>query len=121
MGAQDDPGHDRVTDLTRKFEMEDEQVFSGAGRGPTHEEKEAAERHAAVTETTRQAYKEMVYRGARASSGRDGSPAEQSGQASRARAVDTGCLRAHADGPRSIGDRRTCPRDGTSPRPCNSV
>jgi hypothetical protein len=64
MGPDDDPGYNRVTDLTRKFELEDEQVFSGAGRGPTPEEKEAAERHAAVTETTRQAYKEMVYRGA---------------------------------------------------------
>ena len=64
MGAQDDPGHDRVTDLTRKFELEDEQVFSGAGRGPTPEEKDAAERHAPATETTREAYKEMVYLGA---------------------------------------------------------
>jgi hypothetical protein len=64
MGRENDPGNDRVTDLTRKFELEDEQVFSGAGRGPTPEEKEAAERHSAVAETTRQAYKEMVYRGA---------------------------------------------------------
>jgi hypothetical protein len=65
MGRADDPGYERVTDLTRKFELEDEQVFSGAGRGPTPEEAEAAARRAAVTETTRQAYMEMRYRGAR--------------------------------------------------------
>ena len=64
MGAHDDPGRDRVSDRTRQFELEDEQVFSGAGRGPTPAEREAAERRATVTETTRQAYKEMVYRGA---------------------------------------------------------
>ena len=45
MGTQDDPGYDRVTDRTREFELEDEQVFSGAGRGPTPEEREAAERY----------------------------------------------------------------------------
>jgi hypothetical protein len=64
MRPEHDPGYDRVTDLTRKFELQDQQVFSGAGRGPTPEEKEAAERRAAVTEKTRQAYKEMLYRGA---------------------------------------------------------
>jgi len=64
MGLENDPGYDRVTDLTRKFELEDEQVFRGAGRGPTPEEAEAAERHATATETTAQAYKEMLYRGA---------------------------------------------------------
>jgi hypothetical protein len=64
MGRESDPGYDRVTDLTRRFELEDEQVFSGAGRGPTPEENQAAERHAAVAETTRQAYREMVDRGA---------------------------------------------------------
>jgi hypothetical protein len=64
VGTRDDPGYDRVTDLTRQFELEDEQVFSGAGRGPTPAEKQAAERHPTVTETTREAYKEMVYRGA---------------------------------------------------------
>ena len=46
MGLADDPGYDRVTDLTRKFELEDEQVFSGAGRGPTPAEVAAAERYA---------------------------------------------------------------------------
>jgi hypothetical protein len=64
MGALDDPGYDRVSDLTRRFELEDEQVFAGAGRGPTPDEEAAAQRHAAVTETTSQAYQEMVYRGA---------------------------------------------------------
>ena len=64
MGREDDPGYDRVTDVTRPFELVDEQVFSGAGRGPTLEENAAAERHGAVSETTRQAYMEMVWRGA---------------------------------------------------------
>ena len=64
MGLEGDPGYDRVSDLTRKFELEDEQVFPGAGRGPTPEEDEAAERHGTVAEVTRQAYKEMVDRGA---------------------------------------------------------
>jgi len=64
MKLEDDPGYKRVTDLTRKFELEDEQVFAGAGRGPTPDETEAAERYAAVADATRQAYREMVYRGA---------------------------------------------------------
>jgi hypothetical protein len=64
MGLEDDPGYERVTDRTRKFELEDEQVFSGAGRGPTPDERAAAERHAVVSETTREAYREMVDRGA---------------------------------------------------------
>jgi hypothetical protein len=64
MGLEDDPGYDQVSDLTRRFELEDEQVFPGAGRGPTPEEAAAAERLAAVADTTRQAYEEMVDRGA---------------------------------------------------------
>ena len=43
MGVEDDPGYDNVTDETRAFEQEDEQVFRGAGRGPTPEEDEAAD------------------------------------------------------------------------------
>jgi hypothetical protein len=64
MGKEDDPGYDKVTDQTRRFELEDEQVFSGAGRGPTPEEAAAAERAGPVTDRTRQAYKEMLDRGA---------------------------------------------------------
>ncbi len=64
MGAEDDPGYDKVTDETRTFELEDEQVFPGAGRGPTPDEAAAAERAAPVTDHTREAYKEMLYRGA---------------------------------------------------------
>jgi hypothetical protein len=64
MGKEDDPGYDKVTDQTRRFELEDEQVFSGAGRGPTPEEAAAAERAGPVTDHTRQAYKEMLDRGA---------------------------------------------------------
>lgn len=64
MGAENDPGHDKVTDATRIFEQQDEQVFRGAGRGPTPAEEAAAERAAPLTDQTRQAYKEMVDRGA---------------------------------------------------------
>lgn len=64
MGMQDDPGYDKVTDATRTFELEDEQVFAGAGRGPTPDEERAAGRAAPVSERTRQAYLEMVDRGA---------------------------------------------------------
>jgi hypothetical protein len=64
MGLENDPGYDRVTDLTRRFELQDQQVFAGAGRGPTPAEREAAERYGAVLETTRENYKEMVFRGA---------------------------------------------------------
>ena len=64
MGREHDPGSDRVTELTRRFELEDEQVFSGAGRGPTPDEARAAERYGAASEATRQAYMEMVWRGA---------------------------------------------------------
>jgi hypothetical protein len=64
MGREDDPGYEKVTDQTRMFEEEDEQVFSGAGRGPTPAEAAAAERAAAVSDDTRSAYKEMVDRGA---------------------------------------------------------
>ena len=64
MGMHDDPGYDKVTDLTRTFELEDEQVFAGAGRGPTADEAAAAERAAPLGDHTRAAYKEMIDRGA---------------------------------------------------------
>jgi hypothetical protein len=64
MGNVDEPGYDKVTDETRRFEEEDEQVFSGAGRGPTAAEEAAAERAAPVSERTRIAYREMIDRGA---------------------------------------------------------
>lgn len=64
MGHTDDPGDDKVSDATRRFEEEDEQVFPGAGRGPTPHEEAAAERAAPVTERTRSAYRGMTDRGA---------------------------------------------------------
>jgi hypothetical protein len=64
MSSRDDPGYDRVSDQTRAFERIDEQVLPGAGRGPTPAEAEAAEHAPPVSERTRQAYKEMVWRGA---------------------------------------------------------
>jgi hypothetical protein len=64
MGSEQDPGYELVTDRTREFEVEDEQVFTGAGRGPTPAEEAAAERAGAVPERSRQAYKDMIYRGA---------------------------------------------------------
>jgi len=64
MTSGDDPGYDRVTDATREFERIDGLAASGAGRGPTPEEAEAAQHAPPVSERTRQAYKEMVWRGA---------------------------------------------------------
>jgi hypothetical protein len=64
MGSIEDPGSDKVTDRTREFELVDGQVFSGAGRGPTPAEEAAAEKAPPVSERTRQAYKEMAWRGA---------------------------------------------------------
>ena len=60
----DDPGNRWVTEATRRFELEDEQVFAGAGRGPTPAEEAAAERAAPVSDRTREAYKAMAFRGA---------------------------------------------------------
>jgi hypothetical protein len=64
MGGEDDPGYDKVTNETRTFEKEDQQVFSGAGRGPTPDEAAAADRAGPVAEHTRNAYEEMLFRGA---------------------------------------------------------
>ncbi|HEY3139515.1 MAG TPA: hypothetical protein VGJ86_00200 [Acidimicrobiales bacterium] len=64
MGRRDDPGYDKITDRTREFALLDERVRPGAGRGPTPAEAAAAETAPPVSERTRQAYKEMVFRGA---------------------------------------------------------
>jgi len=64
MSSEQDPGYDKVTRQTREFARIDEQVFRGAGRGPTAAEAAAAEHAPPVKERTRQAYKEMVWRGA---------------------------------------------------------
>jgi hypothetical protein len=64
MGREDDPGYEKVTDETRRFEEKDEQVFPGAGRGPTPGEAAAAERAAPISDDTRSAYREMLDRGA---------------------------------------------------------
>jgi hypothetical protein len=59
-----EPGTEMVTAATRAFELEDAQVFRGAGRGPTPAEEAAAERRAHVEPSTAEAYKEMTFRGA---------------------------------------------------------
>lgn len=65
MGKEQDPGHGKVTDETRAFEAErDEQATTDAGRGPTPAEEEAAEAADPVGDETREAYREMVERGA---------------------------------------------------------
>lgn len=64
MSHSDDPGYDKVTEQTRQFELRDGQIFAGAGRGPTPAESAAAESAPPVSDKTRQAYKEMVFRGA---------------------------------------------------------
>lgn len=64
MDHRDDPGYDEVSDRTRAFARIDEQVVAGAGRGPTPAEETAADKAPPVAEHTRQAYKEMVWRGA---------------------------------------------------------
>ena len=59
-----EPGTDKVTSATRAFEVEDAQMFRGAGRGPTPDEAAAAERAGRVSQATADAYKEMIARGA---------------------------------------------------------
>ena len=60
-----EPGTDKVSAATRRFEMEDAQVFRGAGRGPTPDEEAAAERAGdRVAQPVADAYKEMLARGA---------------------------------------------------------
>lgn len=55
-----DTGDRLVTAATRAFELEDEQVFSGAGRGPTPDEAAAAERYGPPSERTADSYREMA-------------------------------------------------------------
>jgi hypothetical protein len=64
MVHDEDPGRRFVSDITRQFELEDEQVFARAGRGPTPAEEAAAERAGPVADHTREAYREMAFRGA---------------------------------------------------------
>src|SRR5436305_14699699 len=59
-----EPGAEKVTERTRIAEIEDAQVFRGAGRGPTPEEEAAAERWGAFAPSTGSAYREMLDRGA---------------------------------------------------------
>lgn len=49
-----------VSVATRAFELEDEQVFAGAGRGPTPEEVAAAESYGPVSERVVHHYREML-------------------------------------------------------------
>lgn len=59
-----EPGTEKVTAATRTVELEDAQVFRGAGRGPTPEEEAAAERSGGQGPATADAYREMTFRGA---------------------------------------------------------
>jgi hypothetical protein len=60
----EEPGADKVTEMTRVFEIKDAQVFRGAGRGPTPDEEAAAERWGPCSPSTARAYREMLDRGA---------------------------------------------------------
>jgi hypothetical protein len=64
-GRRSDPGDGFVSAATRAFELEDEQVFSGAGRGPTPDEAAAAERYGPASERTVDSYREMMDKGSR--------------------------------------------------------
>jgi hypothetical protein len=59
-----EPGTEHVTSATRAFEVEDAQMFRGAGRGPTPDEEAAAERAGPLAPSAREAYREMIFRGA---------------------------------------------------------
>ena len=62
-GRMSDPGDSFVSAATRAFELEDEQVFAGAGRGPTPDEAAAADSYGPVSERVVHNYREMVDRG----------------------------------------------------------
>ncbi len=64
-GWMSDPGDRLVSAATRAFELEDEQVFSGAGRGPTPGEAAAADGYGRASERVVHHYREMVDRGSR--------------------------------------------------------
>ena len=59
-----EPGHDRVSEATRAFQRIDERVTAGAGRGPTPAEAAAAEQAPPVADHTREAYRDMAWKGA---------------------------------------------------------
>jgi hypothetical protein len=60
-----EPGAERVTEQTRRFEVEDACVFRGAGRGPTPAEEEAAARAGGVAPASVvDAYRWLTFRGA---------------------------------------------------------
>lgn len=60
-----DPSDDKVSAATRAFEEEDEQVFAGAGRGPTRREAELADQHGEASPNVVAAYRQSIERGAR--------------------------------------------------------
>jgi hypothetical protein len=60
-----DPSSSLVSAATRAFELEDEQVFSGAGRGPTPDEAAAADSYGPASERVVDSYREMAERGVR--------------------------------------------------------
>lgn len=59
-----EPGMDKVSAATRIFEIEDAQMFRGAGRGPTPQEEAVADGIARPGPSIVDAYKEMIFRGA---------------------------------------------------------
>jgi hypothetical protein len=58
-----DPSDDRVSPRTRAFELEDEQVFAGAGRRPTPDEAAQAELNEPVAASVVDSYREKLERG----------------------------------------------------------
>ena len=64
MTPEHEPGQDRVSDATREFQRIDERVTAGAGRGPTPAEAAAAERTPPLADHTREAYRDMAWKGA---------------------------------------------------------
>ncbi len=64
-GWTSDPGDRLVSAATRAFELEDEQVFSGAGRGPTPDEAAAADGYGPASERVVHHYREMIHIGSR--------------------------------------------------------
>jgi hypothetical protein len=53
-----------VTSRTRAFERHDALIVAGAGGGSSPAEAAAAERAGRISDDVREAYKEMLYRGA---------------------------------------------------------
>jgi hypothetical protein len=59
-----EPGAEGVSPATRAFEVRDALVVAGADRPPTPDEEAAAERWGPLKEATREAFREMLARGA---------------------------------------------------------